>query len=62
MSAPPNTFAGAALDRAGARRRDAGWLQAARTARGSRAVLAGRAGVERGAFRRSGGGRYAPAR
>ncbi len=45
MSAPPNTFAGAALDRAGARRRDAAWIEAARAAPGTRAVLAGRAGV-----------------
>jgi len=45
MSAPPNTFAGAVLNRAGARRRDAGWLEAARAASGARAVVAGRGGV-----------------
>ncbi len=45
LSAPPNTIAGAGLDRAGARRRDAAWVEAARAAPGARAVLAGRAGV-----------------
>jgi NAD+ diphosphatase len=45
MSAPPNTFAGAALDRAGARRRDGAWLAAVREDPASRAVVAGRAGV-----------------
>ena len=45
MSAPPNTFAGAALDRAGARRKDAAWLAAALDDPSSGAILVGRSGV-----------------
>jgi NAD+ diphosphatase len=41
----PNTFTGAALDRAGERRRDAGWVAAQRADPAARAVLAGRDGV-----------------
>ena len=42
---PPNTFTGAALDRAGERRRDAGWVAAQRADPAARAVVAGREGV-----------------
>ncbi len=42
----PNTFTGAALDRAGDRRRDDGWVAAQRADPGARAVLVGRDGVK----------------
>jgi NAD+ diphosphatase len=42
---PPNTFTGAALDRAGDRRRDAAWVAAQREDPEARAVVAGRDGV-----------------
>jgi NAD+ diphosphatase len=42
---PPNTFTGATLDRAGERRRDAGWVAAQRADPSARAVVAGRDGV-----------------
>ena len=42
---PPNTFTGAALDRAGDRRRDAAWVAAQRADPEARAVVAGRDGV-----------------
>jgi len=42
---PPNTFTGAALDRAGERRRDEGWVAAQRADPAARAVVAGRGGV-----------------
>jgi NAD+ diphosphatase len=43
---PPNTFTGAALDRAGERRRDDGWVAAQRADPAARAVLASRDGVQ----------------
>ncbi|HXS43944.1 MAG TPA: NAD(+) diphosphatase [Solirubrobacteraceae bacterium] len=43
--AAPNTFAGSALDRAGARRTDAAWLRAARADPAARAVVATDGGV-----------------
>jgi NAD+ diphosphatase len=43
--AAPNTFAGSALDRAGARRADAAWLRAARADPAARAVVATDGGV-----------------
>jgi NAD+ diphosphatase len=43
---PPNTFTGAALDRAGDRRRDDGWVAAQRSDPAARAVLVGREGVK----------------
>jgi NAD+ diphosphatase len=43
---PPNTFTGAALDRAGEHRRDDGWVAAQRADPAARAVLAGRDGVQ----------------
>ena len=43
---PPNTFTGAALDRAGDRRRDDGWVAAQRADPAARAVLVGRDGVK----------------
>jgi NAD+ diphosphatase len=42
---PPNTFTGAALDRAGERRRDDGWVAAQRADPAARAVLASSEGV-----------------
>jgi NAD+ diphosphatase len=42
---PPNTFTGAALDRAGDRRADDGWVAAQRADPAARAVVAGRDGV-----------------
>jgi len=42
---PPNTFTGAALDRAGERRSDDGWVAAQRADPAARAVVAGREGV-----------------
>jgi NAD+ diphosphatase len=42
---PPNTFTGAALDRAGERRRDDGWVAAQRADPAARAVLASSDGV-----------------
>ena len=42
---PPNTFTGAALDRAGDRRRDEGWVAEQRASPAARAVVAGREGV-----------------
>ncbi len=42
---PPNTFTGAALDRAGDRRRDDAWVAAQREDPEARAVMAGRDGV-----------------
>jgi NAD+ diphosphatase len=44
-TAAPNTFAGEALDRAGARRRDQGWLTARLADPGTRVVAADEAGV-----------------
>ena len=41
----PNTFAGARLDRAGPRRRDAAWIEARRTDPASRALVVTRQGV-----------------
>ena len=43
---PPNTFTGAALDRAGDRRRDDEWVAAQRADPAARAVLVGRDGVK----------------
>jgi NAD+ diphosphatase len=43
---PPNTFTGAALDRAGDRRRDHEWVAAQRADPAARAVLVGRDGVK----------------
>ncbi len=43
--ASPNTFAGEALDRAGARRRDEGWLTARLADPATRVVVSGEAGV-----------------
>jgi NAD+ diphosphatase len=42
---PPNTFTGAALDRAGDRRRDEAWVAEQRANPAARAVVAGRDGV-----------------
>jgi NAD+ diphosphatase len=43
---PPNTFTGAALDRAGDRRRDDAWVAAQRADPAARAVVAGPDGVQ----------------
>jgi NAD+ diphosphatase len=43
---PPNTFTGAALDRAGDRRRDGAWVAAQLADPAARAVVAGPAGVQ----------------
>jgi NAD+ diphosphatase len=45
VAAPPNTFAGEALDRAAGRRRDETWLAARLADPASRVVVAGEAGV-----------------
>jgi NAD+ diphosphatase len=45
VSARPNTFAGAGLDRAGEHRRDAGWVAARRADPAARAVVVGAEGV-----------------
>jgi NAD+ diphosphatase len=45
VSAGPNTFAGAGLDRAGEHRRDAGWVAARRSDASARAVVVGAEGV-----------------
>jgi NAD+ diphosphatase len=45
VSARPNTFAGAGLDRAGEHRRDAGWVAARRADPAARAVVVGPDGI-----------------
>jgi NAD+ diphosphatase len=45
VTAAPNTFAGAGLDRAGEHRRDAGWVAARRRDPAARAIVAGADGI-----------------